>query len=159
MDLEAKRKLLRKIPSGLYVVGVRADKESHAFTGSWLTQISMKPPCILLGIREDTRSFEMVKKGRVLTVNYIRKENKKTIEHFFKPVSGDGDRLGGYPFHEGKTGAPILEEAIAYLECEVRAITEGFGDHSGVIAEVVEAVIKEDMDPLVMSDTPWHYGG
>ena len=159
MDEAAKQKLLRWIPCGLYVVGVKSGADLHAFTGSWLTQISMKPPLVLVGVRNDSRSLQMIKEGKVLTVNYIRKENKKTLEHFFKPVSVDGNRLGGYPFKAGKTGAPLLDEAVGYLECEVRHVQDGFGDHAAVIAEVVDAVMKEDVSPLIMSDTPWHYGG
>lgn len=159
MDLKAKKKLLRKIPCGLYVVGVRAGDNLHAFTASWATQASMKPPCVLIGVRTGSRSFDMIKKGRVFTVNYIAKRNKATLEHFFKPVDGNGGRLGTYPFYTARTGAPILDEAIGFLECEVRKILEGFGDHAAVVAEVVEAALKQDVEPLIMSDTPWHYGG
>jgi len=159
MDLEAKKKLLRWIPCGLYVVGVKSGNEVHAFTGSWFSQASMKPPCIMLGVRTDARSYEMIKQTKVLAVSYIRKENAKTIEHFFKPVKRDENRLGGYSFFTGKTGAPILEEAIGYLDCEVKSIAEGFGDHACVIAEVIDAQLKEDTPPIILSDTPWKYGG
>lgn len=159
MDAAAKRKLLRHIPCGLYVVGVKSGGELHGFTGSWVSQISMDPPCIVIGVRADSKSFEMIKSGKVLTVNYIRKENKATLEHFFKPPALSGNRLGTFPFTTGKTGAPILEEAVGFLECEVRKVVDGFGDHAAVIAEVIEAFVKDDVAPLIMSDTPWHYGG
>jgi len=159
MDLEAKKKLLRYIPSGLYVVGVKAGEELHGFTGSWLSQTSMKPPLIMLGVREDTRSFHMIKEGKVFTINYFKKEDQKVIEHFFKPATKTGERLGDYAYHTGKTGAPIIENAVGFLECEVRQVVEGVGDHAVVIGEVIEAGSKEDTQPIIMSDTPWHYGG
>ncbi len=159
MDLLEKKKLLKRIPNGLFVIGVKAGKKLHAFTGSWLTQISMKPPAILLGIRTGSRAYSIVKRGRVLAINYIRKENKDTVAHFFRPVVREGNKLGRYHFHTDVTGAPILDEAIGYLECRVRKIVSGFGDHAAVIAEVVNAKVVEDLDPLVLSETPWHYGG
>ena len=159
MDLLAKKKLLRQIPSGLFVVGVKSGQKLHAFTASWVTQISMKPPVIVMGVRKDSRALNRIRRGRVLSVNYIRKGNKDTVAHFFKPVVHEGNKLGRYHFHIDQTGAPILDEAIGYLECRVRKITGGFGDHAAVIAEVVNAKVKEDMPPLVLSDTPWHYGG
>jgi len=159
MDMDAKKKLLRWIPSGLYVVGVKSGEEVHAFTGSWMSQASMKPPCVMLGVRKDARSLQMMKDAKVLTINYIAKENAKTLENFFKPVPQNGNRLGDFPFSKGKTGAPILEEAIGHLECEVKHIIDDFGDHAAVIAEVIEAHIKEDAIPIVMADTPWKYGG
>lgn len=159
MDMDAKKKLLRWIPSGLYVVGVKAGDEVHAFTGSWMSQASMKPPCIMLGVRKDTRSFNMIKDSKVLSISYIRKENAKTLENFFKPVPQNGDRLGEFPFFKRRTGTPILEEALGFLECEVKHIIDDYGDHAAVIAEVIEAELREDVAPLVMSDTPWKYGG
>ncbi len=159
MDLHAKKKLLRDIPNGLFVIGVKSGEKLHAYTGSWVTQISMKPPVIVLGVKIGSKSLRMLRKGRVLSVNYIRKENKDTVAHFFKPVVREGNRLGHYHFHLNKTGAPVLDEAIGYLECSVKKIVSGFGDHAAVIAEVVNAHIKEDLPPLVLSDTAWHYGG
>ena len=59
----------------------------------------------------------------------------------------------------GKTGAPILEEAIAFVECEVREIASEQGDHVIVIGEVVEAGVPRDEPALTLMDTGWHYGG
>ena len=159
MDLHAKKTLLRKIPSGLYVIGVKWKDHYHAFTGSWLTQISMKPPVVMLGVRSETQSLEFMKQEKVFTINYVRKSHSKTIEHFFKPVSHASDRLGSYPFHTDKTGAPILNEAIGYLECKIVKIVSGLGDHEAVFGEVVNAKIVEEVEPIIMSDTPWNYGG
>ncbi len=159
MDLHAKKTLLRRIPSGLYVIGVKWKNHYHAFTGSWLSQISMKPPMIVLGVRSDAESLKFIKEEKVFTVNYVRKSNSKTIEHFFKPVLHPSDRLESYPFHTDKTGAPILNEAIGYLECKVEKIIGGFGDHEAVIGEVINAKLIEDIEPIIMSDTSWHYGG
>jgi flavin reductase (DIM6/NTAB) family NADH-FMN oxidoreductase RutF len=159
VDPAAKTKLLRAVPTGLYVIGLKAGDELHGFTASWLTQVSLNPPCVMLGVRAGTRSYEMIRAGRVFTVNFIRREHKSTIEHFFKPVSQNGGRLGNFSFRIEKTGAPVLDEAIGFLECEVRTVADGFGDHAAVIGEVVNAAVREDVPPIVMADTPWHYGG
>ncbi len=158
MDLQAKKSLLRKIPYGLFVIGVKAGDKLHAFTGSWLSQISMNPPAIVLGVRKKSKPLPMIRRGKVLTINFIRKENKDTVAHFFKSVAHHGNKLGHYHFHTDQTGAPILDEAIGYFECRVKRIVDG-GDHVAVIAEIVHAKEIETIPSLVMSDTPWHYGG
>lgn len=158
MNEEAKRNILRKIPYGLYVIGVKDGEGHHAFTGSWLTQCSMKPPRVALGIRHGTHSFDCLKSGRVFTVNFLSKDDKKILEQFFKPTPANGNRFGDLHFSTKVTGAPILEKAIAYLECKVTDFVES-GDHSIAIGEVVEASVIDDKAPLIMSDTPWHYGG
>lgn len=159
MDLTSKKKLLRQIPSGLYVIGVKSGDHWHAFTASWLVQASMEPPCVGIGVRKDSHALKMMRKDRAFSINYVRKENRDTVAHFFKAVHREGNKLGHYHFHTDITGAPILDESIGYLECRIKRIVSGFGDHATVIAEVVNAKLKEDVPPLLMADTPWHYGG
>lgn len=158
MNEEAKKKILRKIPYGLYVVGVTADGMHHAFTGSWLSQCSLKPPCVMLGVRHHTRSLEMLQTSGAFSVNWLGKSDQKIFEQFFKSTPADGNRFGGLTFRLGKTQTPLLDKAIASIECQVRHLTDA-GDHTVVIAEVVAAELHSDEPPFVMSDTPWHYGG
>jgi flavin reductase (DIM6/NTAB) family NADH-FMN oxidoreductase RutF len=156
---EAKKKLLRGIPSGIYVVGVGMAPSRQGFTVSWLTQISMKPPKILLAVRLDSRSMEQFHEGCGVIVNYLKKDDKNIAEQFFKaPLEQEGS-LGGFAIQEGYKGAPVLQDSLGYLECEVQKIIPDLGDHAGVIAEVRNAVIQVNEDPLVMADTSWSYGG
>lgn len=160
MDKAAKKILLRAIPSGLYVVGVKHEDTLNAFTGTWISQCSMKPPMIMLGIRKDSYSFELLQKGKVLSVNYLSKDQQDIFEHFFKPVKQNGNRLSDIPFHRDQTGAPILDDAIGYLEATVTHIESGEGDHAVIIAEVIHAQITvENFEPIILSDTTWSYGG
>ena len=160
MDLEAKKIALRKIPHGVYVVGVKQDSQINAFTGTWLTQVSFTPPLVAVGMRKDTHSFKMVEAGKVFSVSILGKEHKSLAEHFVKPATVMGEKLTDVPYRLGKTGAPILEEAIAYVECEVREIANHLGDHAVVIGEVVEAGVRsKDAPALTLMDTGWHYGG
>ncbi len=158
MDETAKKNILRKIPYGLYVIGVKDGESHHAFTGSWFSQCSMKPPRVMLGVRHGTHSLELLKQGRVFSVNWLSKEDKKILEQFFKPTPSSGNRFGDLTYQLKNTGTPILDKALAFLECEVVRIYEA-GDHSVVIAEVVNAEERNSNPPLVMGDTPWHYGG
>src|SRR3989338_3180412 len=159
MDSQAKKTALRKIPHGLYIVGVKLDSQLNAFTGSWLTQVSFTPPLIALGIRRDSHSFVMVEKTRVFSINFLGKDQKKLAEHFVKPATVIGEKLKDVPYRLGRTGTPILEDAIAYVECEVREIANAHGDPAVVIGEVVEAGVKKDEPALNLMDTGWHYGG
>ena len=158
MDETAKKNILRKIPYGLYVIGVKDGVSHHAFTGSWFSQCSMKPPRVMLGVRHGTHSLELLKQEKVFSVNWLSKDHKKVLEQFFKPTPASGNRFGDLTYQLKQTGTPILDEALAFLECEVVHIYEA-GDHCVVIGEVVNAELRSDTAPLVMGDTPWHYGG
>ena len=158
MDETAKKNILRQIPYGLYVIGVKDVDSHHAFTGSWLSQCSLKPPCVMLGVRHGTYSLELLKKGKAFSVNWLAKEDKKAFEHFFKPTPASGNRFGDLGYQLKKTGTPILDKAVSFIECELVSVHEA-GDHSVVIGEIVNAEVLAGAAPLVMSDTPWHYGG
>ncbi len=158
MNEEAKKKMLRHIPYGLYVVGLKDGESYHAFTGSWFSQCSMKPPRVMLGVRAGTHSLELIKAGKVFSVNFLPKTEKKILEQFFKPTPADGNRFGDVHYQLKKAGVPVLDKAVGYLECEVKHVYEA-GDHFIVVGEVLEAEILKDESPLVMGDTPWHYGG
>jgi flavin reductase (DIM6/NTAB) family NADH-FMN oxidoreductase RutF len=158
MDETAKKSILRQIPYGLYVIGVKDGAAHHAFTGSFLSQCSIKPPCLMLGVKNGTHSLEMIRQGKAFSVNWLAKEDKKVLEQFFKPTPSSGNRFGELGYQLKNTGTPILDKAISFVECELRSIQDA-GDHSVVIGEVVNAGIVREGAPLVMGDTPWHYGG
>ena len=159
MDLQAKKTILRKMPHGVYIVGVRNGTEVNAFTGTWLTQVSFTPPLVALGIKKDSHSFEMIKQGRVFSVNFLKKDQKSVAEHFVKPATVVGEKLKEVRYRTGATGSPILEDSLGFIECEVRGIANDKGDHAVIIGEVVEAGVHTDEPALTLLDTGWHYGG
>jgi flavin reductase (DIM6/NTAB) family NADH-FMN oxidoreductase RutF len=159
MDLQAKKTALRKIPHGVYVVGVKQGAQLNAFTGTWFTQVSFTPPLVALGIKKDSHSFEMIKTDKVFSVNFLGKDQKPVAEHFVKPATVVGEKLKDVPHRTGKTGTPILNEAVAFVECELREIACNGGDHAVVIGEVVEAGVHKDEPALTLLETGWHYGG
>ncbi|MCC6446309.1 MAG: flavin reductase [Armatimonadetes bacterium] len=158
MDEQAKKTALRKIPYGLYVVGVTSGSEVNAFTASWLSQCSFQPPLLMMAVKAGTSSHTMIRESKVFAVNLLGKDQKKLAEHFTRPVSRIGNKFGEVAFRTEVTGAPVLEEAIGNLECEVRHFLEG-GDHSIVVAEVIAASVREDAELLDLEETGWHYGG
>ena len=48
LDADAKKVLLRKIPHGLFICGVRNGDEVNGFTASWVTQGSFEPPLVVM---------------------------------------------------------------------------------------------------------------
>jgi len=151
--------VLRQLPYGLYVVGVRGQNEElNAFVASWVMQCSFDPPLLMIAVREDSGSCQMLKKGRVFSLNLIDRKDSRLLRQIVKPARQVGDKLGKVGHIEEDTGAPILRKAFAYLECKVRAIHEP-GDHALIIGEVVHAGIHERGEVLTCADLGWHYAG
>src|SRR5262245_54592915 len=100
-------KILRQIPYGLYVVGVRgkAMGDFNALVVSWLTQCSFDPPMLMLAVHKGTRSYDLVKQGRVFSVNLIDKSQQRLARQMVKPSARVGDKLGKVAHVEEDTGA------------------------------------------------------
>jgi len=159
LDEKAKRTLLRSIPHPLNICGVKEGDEINGFTLSWMTQASFKPPLIVIGVRQDSRSHAMIKASQVFAVSFLEVTQKDLAETFFKPQQRTGDKLGQVEFYLGEeTGCPIITNALGFVECQVKGSLEE-GDHSIFMGEVVAAGQHREGQPLWLKDTPWQYGG
>ena len=151
---------LRQMPYGLYAIGVRGngDGAMDALAASWVTQCSFDPPLVMVAMRKPSRSYDLVKTGKVFSLNLLDKKERRIIRTLERPARSAGDKLGKVGHVEEDTGAPILRHAFAYAECKVRAIYEP-GDHALVVGEVVHAGLRGQGQPLMCADLKWHYGG
>lgn len=157
-----RRRVLWKMPSGLYVLGSRAGERRNGMTINWVTQLSFDPKLVGIGVEREAFTHELVVEGGVFSVNLVAQDDRAIVRKFTKPVDVDlGARtLNGFAFHDGATGAPILDQAVAFLDCEVRQTVE-LGGHSLFLGEIVDCgfQLAEDTPVLSMGDTRMNYGG
>lgn len=159
MDDELINKVTWKIPNALVLVGSRSGDDWNGMTTSWVTQLSQDPVLIGVGIDTVAVTHRLITEGGSFTVNLWNAENTRPFVKFSKPALKEGMALNGYPIVEGSTGAPIFEDAIAWMECEVRDAV-ACGTHTLFIGELVAAgVHDDDARPASMSDTRMKYGG
>jgi flavin reductase (DIM6/NTAB) family NADH-FMN oxidoreductase RutF len=157
-----RRRVLWSMPSGLYIVGSRAGDRRNGMTLNWATQVSFEPKLLGIGVEKTALTHELIAEGRVFTLNTVDREDRAIVRKFTKPVEVDtaASTLNGFPFREGTTGAPILVQAVAWLDCEVRDQVDT-GNHTFFIGEVVDCGFHgaEDTPVLRMEDTRMNYGG
>ena len=157
-----RRRVLWTMPSGLYVVGSRAGDRRNGMTLNWATQLSFNPKLLGVMIENDAVTRELIAEGGAFSLCILDREDRAIVRKFTKPVEVDAaaSTLNGIPFHDGVTGVPVLDQAVAYLECRVRDTLE-IGDHTLFVGEVVDAGFQkpEDTPVLRMEDTRMNYGG
>ena len=159
MDDELLNRVTWKIPNALVLVGSRAGDERNAMTTSWITQLSMEPVLIGVGIDASAVTHRLISDGGSFTVNLWDAADTRTFVKFSKPAVADGSTLNGRPVHAAVTGAPVFDEAIAWMDCEVRHHLD-LGSHTLFVGEVVAAEIRDDeARPASMNDTRMKYGG
>ncbi len=159
LDDELINKVTWKIPNALVLVGSRSGDEWNGMTTSWVTQVAQEPVLIGIGVDTVAVTHRLIEDGGSFTVNLWDSENTRPFVKFSKPAVKDDMTLNGYPITEGITGAPIFEDAIAWMECRVREAVN-CGSHTFFIGELVDAGVNDDAArPAAMSDTRMKYGG
>jgi len=159
LDDELLNKVTWKIPNALALVGSRAGDERNAMTTSWITQLSMAPVLIGVGVDNHAVTHRLISEGGSFTVNLWDAEDTRVFVKFSKPAADDGTTLNGRAVRAATTGAPVFEEAIAWLDCAVRHRLD-LGSHTLFVGEVVDAFIRDDgARSASMNDTRMKYGG
>ncbi len=159
LDDELLNRVTWKIPNALALVGSRAGDERNAMTTSWITQLSMEPVLVGVGVDNEAVTHRLIRAGGCFTVNFWNAEDTRVFVKFSKPATDDGDALNGRAVRSATTGAPVFDEAIAWVDCEVRHELD-LGSHTLFVGEIVDAAIVDDeARPASMSDTRMKYGG
>jgi flavin reductase (DIM6/NTAB) family NADH-FMN oxidoreductase RutF len=159
LDEQAKKTMLRKIPHGLYICGVKDGEDVNGFTISWLMQSSFKPPLVVNCIKQDSGSHAIVEKTGVFAVSFLEKGQKDLAAKFFQPKRRVGNKFEDVEFYEGaETGCPIISDSLGYIECKVVGAVEE-GDHTVFVAEVIGAGVHREGEQLLLESTGWQYGG
>jgi flavin reductase (DIM6/NTAB) family NADH-FMN oxidoreductase RutF len=158
-----RRRVLWKMPYGLYVLG-STDKgdRRNGMTVNWVTQVSFDPKWIGVGVEQSALTHELIGAGGCFSLSLIDQEDRAIVRKFTKPVDVDleAKTLNGFAYVEKVSGAPILAQAVAYIDCELRERVTA-GNHTFFIGEVVDTGFfkAEDTAVLRMEDTRMNYGG
>ncbi len=158
MNLSHRKTILRKISNGLYIVTAMVDGAPTGAVISFLTQTSIEPPLITLGIRTDSRLYRAVEKNGILGIHFPTIDQQEMVASFFKMLENDDKTINGYPFQLNDRNVPLLDNLPMILEVQILDVVKK-GDHHIVITEVINTILRKDVDVLAMHHTSWHYGG
>ncbi len=164
MDAALLNAVTWKIPNALALVGSRSGDEWNAMTTSWITQLSMEPVLIGIGVDNTAVTHRLISASGSFTVNLWSASDTKPFVKFSKPAvldrADDGTvTLNGRAVCEAPSGTPVFDEAVAWIDCTVRHSLE-LGTHTLFVGEVMAAALHDpDARAAAMSDTRMRYGG
>jgi flavin reductase (DIM6/NTAB) family NADH-FMN oxidoreductase RutF len=145
--------LFHRLSYGVYVVGVAAGDRRDGFTAAWVMQTSFDPLLLALSVNPDNASYELLHGGGGFTVNVLKQGQLELARRFGTRSGRNEDKLAGVRWKPGRTGAPILEQALAYFDCELTGRHRA-GDHELVLGRVVDGTILDPAAaPLTYADT------
>lgn len=158
-----RRRVLWKLPTGLYVLGSRAGETRNLMTLNWVMQVSTDPKHVAVSVEKAAFTHGLILEGACFAVALVARDNKEVVRKFVKPAAHDpqAHTLAGFAYKDGLSGAPIPEFAVGYLDCGLRNVLD-LGSHSLFVGEVLDAGFAEGGEEtlvLRMEDTRMSYGG
>ncbi|MCC5621712.1 diflavin flavoprotein [Nostoc sp. CHAB 5715] len=129
-------KALGRLSGGLYIITAKKSDVSSAMLASWVAQASFKPLGFSIAVAKDRAIESLMQVGDRFVLNVLEEGNfQPLMKHFLKRFAPGADRFEGVRTQAAENGAPILNDALAYMECEVVSRMD-CGDHWAVYSTV-----------------------
>lgn len=156
-DEHAYRRTISWFVTGVAVMtSVTADGRPHGMTANAVSSVSLDPLLVLVCVERSAGMADVVQQGGVFALSFLSADQEHLSVHFADAGRGFGvEEFASVRTHSGPTGAPLLDGATAWVDCEVHDVLPG-GDHHLVLGRVVHAAVAED-PPAALLYTPNGY--
>lgn len=145
--------LCRELSLGVYVIGASHGRRHDAFTASSVMQASFEPVLLAVSVNPGHASYPLIRGARHFSINVLRKDQMDMARLFGTHSGHEMDKLRNVSWTTGQTGAPILDDAMAWFECELTAVMPA-GDHCLILGRVLGGhVAQDEATPMLYADT------
>jgi flavin reductase (DIM6/NTAB) family NADH-FMN oxidoreductase RutF/rubredoxin len=140
---------LHTIGYGLYIIGSRNLKRLNGQVANTLFQVTAEPPAIAIAINKSNLTHQLIKESRVFTASVLAKDTPLAfIGHFGFKSGRELDKLEGFNYILGETGAPIVtDHALAFMEAKVKQELD-VGTHTIFVGELTGAEVLAQGEPM-----------
>jgi len=145
LDTRSLRDALGRFATGVAFVTAAPDGEPAGMIVNSFASVSLEPPLVSFSPSRTSLTWSRMRRTGRFGVNVLGRRH----EPFVKRATPVGtDRFAGLDWEPGRTGVPLVSDALATLECEIAA-EHGAGDHWIVVGRVCDLRVSPDDDPLV----------
>jgi flavin reductase (DIM6/NTAB) family NADH-FMN oxidoreductase RutF len=147
------RQVMRRFATGVTVLTVRTGETIHGMTANAFASVSLSPTLVLVCIERGNTTHRLVTVAGTFAMNILSARQENLAKRFAKQIAVTSDPFDGVAFHACVTGAPVIDDCAAYLDCRVVAAHEA-GDHTIFVAQVEMAGYgsARDEEPLLWLD-------
>ena len=132
------------------MTSLTADGLPHGMTANAVSSVSLDPLLVLVSVAREAGMADVVQQGRVFALSILGPEQQPLSDHFATAARGFGlEEFTDVATHSGPTGAPLLDGAVAWLDCEVYDVLPG-GDHVLVLGRVVHTAVADGADGTLL---------
>ncbi len=133
---------------GVYVLGSRRGREMTAMTASWVAQVSERPPCVVVSVRDARYTHDVILESATFSLSVLREDQVDVATHFAETSGEYHDKLHGVPCGLTPGGSPFLLDCLSYLDCKVLDTIRA-GDHTVIVGEVTSGDPLDGSYPLL----------
>lgn len=147
------RSVIGRFASGLTIITALDDGGvDHGMTATAFCSVSLVPPLVQVCVDQSTTMHGVLGRATHFAVNFLASEQEELARRFGsgEPQRGgipEEDRFDGVGYTRAVSGAALLNDALAHIECRVSA-RHPAGDHTIVVGEVEIATVH-DARPLI----------
>ena len=145
VDPGTMRDVLGHFASGVTVVTAQGDEGPIGFTCQSFSSLSLDPPLVAIAPARKSRTWPRLRDLGRFCVNVLAEDQTDLSVAFAR--SG-ADKFAGVPWRSSRTGQPVLEGVVAWIDCELWAEYDG-GDHTLVAARVLDLGADPGRRPLL----------
>ncbi len=140
------RQILGHYPTGVCVITARHDdgRAAGMVVGSF-TSVSLHPPLVAFFPDKGSSSWPKIETVGRFCVNILADDQEELCRTFSRPSE---DRFAGIAHRLSDNGSPILDGALAWIDCTLHAVHEA-GDHYIVLGEVQALDVAREGQPLL----------
>ena len=147
IDSDTQRQIMGMFATGITVVSMRiSDDETWGMTANAFTSLSLDPPLVLVAVKQG-QTHENLKKAGHFAINILSADQQDISDRF--AFTGPKD-FSGLNTTTDVTGAPILQDTLGYVDCEIHEVLAG-GDHDIFIGKIIGGKLGEGAPLLYFS--------
>ena len=147
------RQVMRRFPTGVTLLTSRDDQRVHGMTANSFTSVSLDPTLVLVCVKKNSRTHVFVLRANRFALNILSEHQAYLAQRFAHQSVMPAEPFADVAFHADATGAPILDDCIAYVDCRLTAAHDA-GDHT-IFIGTVQAIgfgNARDAQPLIWLD-------
>jgi flavin reductase (DIM6/NTAB) family NADH-FMN oxidoreductase RutF len=145
MDSKLQRKIMGRFATGVTVVTTAGPGGTGGLTANAIASLSLEPPLVLVAVDKRAGSYAEINANGCYAISILSREHEEVSRRFSTPGPKE---FSGFKWKTAVTGAPILEDALGYVDCRLYEILPG-GDHDIFIGEIVAGEARDDGHPLL----------
>ncbi len=150
------RRVMGRFATGVTIVTTRAGDDVHGTTMSAVCSLSLQPQLVLICVDHESDIHALIHESGVFAINMLHDEQASLAVELSHKGTDEllaAHRLENLAHRNGETGAPLLEDSLAHVECRVQD-TITAGDHTIYVGSVVAAGMNPRADQPLL-----HYEG